>query len=74
MSSIEVEIYDILGNKIKSFSIPSQSAGLQNIIWNGRNDQNKQVASGIYLYHFKAVSLEGKNEVFEKSAKMLLLK
>ena len=73
-SEVELEIYDILGNKIKSFIISSQSAGRQGIIWNGTNSNNEQVASGIYLYHFKVVSLEGKNETFEKTAKLLLIK
>jgi tetratricopeptide (TPR) repeat protein len=73
-SAVEIEIYDILGNAVKTFTISSQSAGRQNIIWNGTNSNNRQVASGIYLYHFKAVSLEGVNKTFEKTAKLLLLK
>ena len=73
-SSVEIEIFDILGKKVKSFTFFSQSAGKQGVIWNGTNSNNQQVASGIYLYHFKAVSLEGKKEVFEKTAKLLLLK
>ncbi|MGB8320363.1 MAG: FG-GAP-like repeat-containing protein [Ignavibacteriaceae bacterium] len=74
ISKVEIEIFDILGKKIKSFSFSSQSAGRQGVLWNGTNSNNQQVASGIYLYHFKAVSLEGKNEIFEKTAKLLLLK
>ena len=73
-SSIEIEIFDILGNKIRSFTIPVQSAGRHGIVWNGTNNSNEQVSSGIYLYHFKAVSVEGKNETFEKTAKLLLMK
>lgn len=73
-SSVEITIYDILGNKVKDFVISSQSAGNQRVIWNGTNSNNQQVSSGIYIYHFKAVSLEGKHEVFEKSAKLLLVK
>ena len=74
MSDIELKIYDILGNEVKSFFISSQSAGTQNIFWNGRNNFNEQVTSGIYIYRFRAVSREGKNEVFEKSAKLIMLK
>ncbi len=73
-SNVEIIVYDILGNKIKSFNISSQNAGKQHVVWNGTNGNNQQVASGIYLYHFKAMSLEGKNEIFEKTAKLLLLK
>ena len=73
-SAIEIDIFDLLGNKIKSFSSSAQSAGKQGIVWDGTNNNNEQVSSGIYFYHFKAVSLEGKDEVFEKTAKLLLLK
>ncbi len=73
-SNVEIIIYDILGNKVKSFNISSQNAGKQHVVWNGTNSNSQQVASGIYLYHFKAMPLEGKNEIFEKTAKLLLLK
>ena len=74
MSDVELKIYDILGNEVKSFFNSSQSAGTQNIIWNGTNNNNEQISSGIYIYKFKAVSQEGKSEVFEKSAKLILMK
>ncbi|NOG98239.1 MAG: T9SS type A sorting domain-containing protein [Ignavibacteriae bacterium] len=73
-SAVTITIFDILGNKIRSISNSSQSAGIQSIVWNGTNNNNSQVASGLYLYHFKAVSLEGKNEIFESTGKLLLLK
>ncbi len=74
MSDVELKIYDILGNEVKSFFISSQYAGTQNIVWNGTNNYNEQVSSGIYIYRFRAVSREGKYEVFEKSAKLIMLK
>jgi hypothetical protein len=59
---------------VKSFTFSSQSAGIQKVIWDGTNSNNQHASSGIYLYHFKAASLKGKNEMFEKTAKLLLLK
>ena len=73
-SEVTITIFDILGSKIRSFSNSTQEAGMQSIVWNGKNNNNSQVASGLYLYHFKAVSLEGKNEIFESTGKLLLLK
>ncbi len=80
-SDVELKIYDILGHEVKSFSIISQNAGTQNIVWNGTNNYNEQVSSGIYIYKLKAVSREslpagrqGKNEVFKKAAKLVLMK
>jgi flagellar hook assembly protein FlgD len=72
-SSVELVIYDIMGAKVKSFSIPSQSSGYQSILWNGRNENGNPIASGIYLYRISIKSLEN-NETFVKSAKLLMLK
>ena len=74
ISDVELKIYDILGHEVKSFVISSQSAGTQNIVWDGTNNYNEHVSSGIYIYRFKAISREGKNEVFVKSAKLIMLK
>ena len=72
-SDVELRIYDIMGKEVKSFILNSQSTGYQNIVWNGKNNNNEQVASGIYIYRFTAKSLEDKR-VFSKSAKILLMK
>lgn len=49
-SNIEVKIFDILGREVKSFKPGLQSAGLYNIVWDGRNNNNRQAAPGIYFY------------------------
>jgi len=71
-SSVEINIFDIMGRLVRTFELNGQSAGYQNVLWNGRNENNEQVASGIYLYRFKAIATDGK--VFEKTAKLLMLK
>ena len=71
-SNIEINIFDIMGRVVRTFDLNGQSAGYQNVLWNGRNENNEQVASGIYLYRFKAVATDGK--VFEKTSKLLMLK
>jgi tetratricopeptide (TPR) repeat protein len=73
-SRVEITIYDILGKEVRRFDISSQSAGRQGVVWNGRNDNNEEVSSGVYLYHFKATALESKTKVFEKSSKLILMK
>ncbi len=72
-SSVEVTIYDLQGRAIKSFNYNSQSAGYQRVVWNGTNNYSKHVSSGIYIYRVRASSLEDGN-IFDKSAKMILLK
>jgi tetratricopeptide (TPR) repeat protein len=72
-SSVDLTIYDIMGREIKSFVFSSQSSGIQNIIWDGRNSNGENVSSGIYLYRIRLQSLEN-NESFEKTAKLIMMK
>jgi parallel beta-helix repeat protein len=72
-SEIEIRIYDIMGREIISFDL-TQTQGYHNLYWDGKNNNNGIVSSGIYIFRIKAKSLEGNNEVFEKSAKLMLLK
>ena len=73
-SLVQVTIFDIMGREIRNFELSAQNAGIQNLIWDGRNSNAENVSSGIYLYHFKAVPLERDKEIFEKTAKLLLVK
>ena len=60
----KIEIYNLKGQRIKQFSIfNSQSS----ILWDGKDENNQPVGSGIYFYKLTA----GK---FEESRKMILIK
>lgn len=72
-SSVEIIIYDLMGKEIKSFTVPSQSAGYNRLVWDGRNESGNPVTSGVYFYRISIKSLEN-NETFIKTAKMLMLK
>lgn len=48
--NIKIDIYDVLGNKIKELVNVYQNAGHHQVIWNGTNNQNELVSSGIYYY------------------------
>lgn len=63
-----LEIYNLKGQKVKTFSNLqiSQSPNHQ-IVWNGTDDKNQPVSSGIYLYRLKAGNID-------ISRKCLLLK
>lgn len=53
-SEVRVTIYDILGREARKFVVGSQTAGSHNILWDGRNNFGKRVASGIYFYKLQA--------------------
>ena len=52
--SAEILIYNIKGQKIKTFLINSSThIPINSIIWNGKDDNNQPVGSGIYFYKLK---------------------
>lgn len=67
-SKIELIIYNIKGQKIKTLAHNDFTKGSHSIIWNGGDESGNLVSSGIYLYK---LNVNGKNEVAKKC---LLLK
>ncbi len=64
-----IEIFNIKGQKVKTFLINSSThTHINSIVWDGTDRNNKPVGSGIYLYKLK---VNGKNEAVKKC---LLLK
>lgn len=67
-SNVTLEIFDILGRKIKSLVDGEiQSAGRHIVVWNGKNISGNSVSSGVYLYRIHA------NDFIE-TKKMLLIR
>ena len=64
---VNITIYDMVGNTIKTITNGSQNAGLKKVDWNATNNNNEPVSAGLYIYKMQA------NE-FTKTMKMLLLK
>jgi flagellar hook assembly protein FlgD len=66
-SEVELQIFNILGQKVKTLVKGRVQAGYYEAIWDGRNDLGQQVSTGIYIYRFKAAD-------FQKTLKLILLK
>jgi len=62
-----LNVYDLMGNKVKTLSASELSAGVHNFIWDGTNDLNEKVQTGAYIYRFvgENVSLS-KNLIYNK--------
>ncbi len=65
--NVSVDIYNLKGQKVKSLLNETQEAGMHKIIWQGDNEDGKQVSSGNYFYKVKS----GGEEIVKK---MLLMK
>ncbi len=66
-SDVTLNIYDGLGRLVKSLVNEVKEPGRYTVNWNGRNDNNQQVASGFYICKIKAGN-------FTAIKKMLLMK
>ena len=72
-SNVQLSIYDITGREVRTLVTVNQVVGYKEVLWNGKDNNGSQVSSGIYIFHFKALSLED-GKVFEKNSKLVLLK
>lgn len=65
--NVNVEIYNILGQQVKSLVNEYQDAGNYVITWNGDDESGSTVASGVYFYRVSAGQ-------FKDIKKMVLMK
>jgi hypothetical protein len=47
---VKLEIYDLLGNTVRTLVSKEMNAGRHEVLWDGRNQNGHTVAVGIYLY------------------------
>lgn len=64
---VDLTVYNILGQKVKTLVSGSQQPGEYEVRWNGKNDAEVPVTSGVYIYRLQA-------DRFVQSRKMLLLR
>ena len=66
-SFVALNVFDMMGRKIKTLLSENISAGRKSIVWNGTNNLNQSVSAGTYFYSIKAGS-------FSDTKKIILLK
>ncbi|HNH28367.1 MAG TPA: FlgD immunoglobulin-like domain containing protein, partial [bacterium] len=72
-SHVVVTIYNLLGQEVKELVNKDLPAGMHTMQWNGTNNRNSLVASGVYLYRVTATSLQNKSK-YSRTHRMTLLK
>jgi len=65
---VSFELYNILGQKIRTLVDEQLSPGYKQVMWDGSNQRGETVASGVYFYKLKV------GERFSEVKKMLLLR
>ncbi len=70
---VELIIYNLLGQKVKTLLSDVRSAGFYSMHWNGTNEFNEKVASGLYMYRLTVSSQKDGREVYSKMRKLILL-
>jgi len=65
---VQVNVYNVLGQKVVTFNEGQLDAGTYNIRWNGRDQMGNVLASGIYFYELQA------GDQFKQIKKMTFVK
>jgi len=68
-AEVEITIYNLLGRLVKTLVKERQYPGEHKVLWDGKDESRKEVASGIYFYRLKVSGLE-----LVKPKKMILLR
>ena len=72
---MSLKIYTIRGKLVKTLVNEAQSAGVKQVSWDGTNDNNEHVSSGVYVYRIEAkTTAESRQNIFTSSKKMILLR
>jgi hypothetical protein len=64
---VRLEVFNILGQRIRTLVNEHQAAGNREVSWDGRNEAGEQVTSGVYFYKLQA-------EDFVQTKKMVLIR
>ncbi len=66
-SNAQLNIYNVKGQLVKTLVNETQNAGYYNITWDGKDNDNREVASGLYIYRITAGD-------YMETKRMLLMK
>jgi hypothetical protein len=72
---VTLTVYNTLGQLVATLVDQDQQPGYREVVWNGTNDFDQKVASGIYIYRMRAQHTGGVQAGdFVETGRMMLLK
>jgi len=69
---LQVDLYDALGRRVRSWSQHEQRAGRDAWPWDGRDRVGAEAASGVYAIRFRYVADDGSSQTLTR--RMVLLR
>jgi hypothetical protein len=63
LTSVEVKIYDVSGQLVRTVVSGKQEPGYYNIIWQGDDDRGRQVSAGVYFIQINAKGFESQQKI-----------
>jgi hypothetical protein len=48
--NVTINIFDVLGRKVRALNLGDLSAGIHSVSWNGLDDSEREVSTGVYCY------------------------
>jgi flagellar hook assembly protein FlgD len=66
-SEVKLEIFDLLGRRVRVLVDTKQNDGFHNTLWDGKTAAGRSVATGVYFYRIKT-------KRFVKTRKRLLVR
>lgn len=66
-TQVSLRVYNVTGQLVCSLVDGGKTAGLHRVVWDGRDDRGREVASGVYFYRLQT-------ESHQESRKMILLR
>jgi hypothetical protein len=70
-SKVAVEVYNLLGQRVRTLMNETQAAGYHVIEWDGKDDHARSLSSGVY---FVKMSADGNGKKFTEVKKLMMLK
>ncbi len=61
--NVEINIYNITGQKVRILVNSNQNSGYYHIIWDGKDDMGKGVGSGIYYYELRTKGYKSRKKI-----------
>lgn len=73
ISDVRIEIYNLLGQRVKALVASRHQPGFYRVQWNGRDDSGELMTTGLYICRILARNPASDKTTFTKTQKLLLI-